>query len=673
MGLSSAGIGSNLDVDGIVSKLMSVERQPLTKLARQEASYQTKLSGFGTLKGALAAFQTAARSLSDISKFQVLKANVGDATVATVSAGASAIPGTYALEVTQLAQAQKLVAGGVASEAAPVGQGVISFDFGTISGGTFDAATGKYAGAAFATSGSGVKTVTIDATNNSLAGMRDAINKAAIGVTATIINDGSGTPYRLALSSSTTGVATSMKISVTDVDPLVPTLSTLMNHDPAGAQALVQKSAAQNAIFKVDGIAVSKPTNSVSDVIGGVTLNLLKAGAASTPVTITRDAGAVTTAVTDFVKAYNEISKNFADATAYNASTKTAAILNGEAAVRSMQGQVRAVLSTPVGGGASVFSRLSEIGVTLQKDGTLAADATKLGNAINNNFSDVAGLFAAVGKSSDSLVSYKGFSPATKPGAYALVVSQLATTGKSSGTAAAGLTIDASNNTLEVLLNGVTASVTLTQKVYTNAAQLAAEVQSKINGASAFSAAGSAVAVTETAGVLSMTSNKFGSASAVAITAGGTGQANLKFVTSGPTVLAGLDVAGTINGLPATGNGQVLTSSAGSDSAGLALTVAGGATGARGTVNYSQGYAYQFEQLANSILGPTGSLVARTDGLSASIKGLTKTQQDLTARLGVIEKRYRAQFSNLDTTISKMNTTSQFLQQQLANLSNLSR
>jgi len=668
MGLSSAGIGSNLDVDGIVTKLMSVERQPLTKLATQEASYQTKLSGFGTLKGALTSFQSSVRNLSNIGKFQGLKVNAGDTTVVTASATAAAVPGSYALQVTQLAQAQKLVATGVASDIAPVGKGVITFDFGTIAGGSYDAVTGKYTGSAFTTAGSGVKTVTIDSTNDSLAGIRDAINKAAIGVTATIVNDGSGTPYRLSLSTGATGAATSMKISVANAGSDTG-LSTLLGHDPAGSQALVQKSTAQNAEFTVDGIAVSKANNTVSDVIGGVTLNLLKTTTTPTAVTIARDTAAVTTAVNDFVKAYNEISKNFVDATAYNASTKQAAILNGEAAVRGMQAQVRAVLTNPVAGGASAFSRLSEIGVAVQKDGSLAVDATKLGNAITNNFNDFAGLFASVGKSNDSLVSYKGFSSATKPGAYALDVSQLATKGSSAGTAGAGLAIDGTNDTLDVLLNGVSATVTLTRKTYSSAAALAAEVQSKINGSTLFSAAGSAVAVTESGGVLSMTSNKYGSASTVAIT-GGTGQANLKFVATGATVLTGLDVAGTVNGMPATGNGQVLTSSSG-DSAGLALTVSGGAIGARGTINYSQGYALQFDTLATSILSTAGSLLARTDGISASIKGLGKTQQALVARLAVIEKRYRAQFTALDMTISKMNTTSSFLTQQLAQFANL--
>jgi flagellar hook-associated protein 2 len=335
-----------------------------------------------------------------------------------------------------------------------------------------------------------------------------------------------------------------------------------------------------------------------------------------------------------------------------------------------MQGQVRSVLSSSVAGGTGAFSRLSDIGVTLQKDGLLGVDSTKLAAAVASNFGDFAGLFAAVGKSSDSLVSYSTFSPATKPGAYDVVVSQLATKGSTSGTGAAGTTIGAGNDTLDVTLNGLTATISLTQKTYASAAELAAEVQSKINGAAAFSTAGQAVAVTESGGTLTITSTKYGSASKVSIT-GGNGQANLNLPTGGVTELLGVDVQGTINGLAAGGNGQLLTSSSG-DSAGLALSIAGGALGARGTVNYSQGYAHQFDKMATAMLATTGPLAARTDGIAASIKGLDKAQADMSARLAVTEKRYRAQFTALDLIISKMNTTSTFLTQQLAQISSIS-
>jgi flagellar hook-associated protein 2 len=134
----------------------------------------------------------------------------------------------------------------------------------------------------------------------------------------------------------------------------------------------------------------------------------------------------------------------------------------------------------------------------------------------------------------------------------------------------------------------------------------------------------------------------------------------------------GLDVAGTINGTGAVGNGQVLTGATGNDAAGLAVTISGGVPGSFGTVNYSQGYAYQFNKIATGLLSATGLLASRTDGIAASIKALTKNEADLTTRLAVTEKRYRAQFTALDLTISKMNTTSSFLTQQLAQISGLS-
>lgn len=674
MGLSSAGIGSNLDVDGIVTKLMSVEQKPLTSLNKKEASFQAKLSGFGTLKGALSQFQTAVRGLSDISKFQGVRATVGDASVATVSGTAAAKPATYSLKVTQLAQAQKLVAAGTASDITPIGNGVLTFDFGTIAG-TPDA-LGKYPAppaTTFASSGSGTKTVTIDASNNSLAGIRDAINSAGVGMTATIVNDGGASPYRLALTSNSTGKASSVKISVADVpDGVLPptALSSLLAHDPAGSQALSETSAARNSEFSIDGIAVSKANNSVSDVIAGVTLNLLKENPlTATAVTVARDTAAVNTAVNTFVKAYNDISQNLRDAAAYNAATGSAAILNGEASVRSMQAQIRGVLTTPIAGGATTLSRLSQVGVTMQKDGLLSVENGKLSAALESNFGDFAGLFAAAGKTTDSLVSYTGTSSSTVPGSYAVKVDTIATKGYTVGSAAAGLDITALNNTLDVKLNGISATITLSVKVYATAAELAAEIQSKINGVAAFSSTGSAASVTETNGVLSITSNTYGATSSVVVT--GVGAADLKLDSTGANVVTGVNVAGTINGAPASGSGQLLTASGGDPSAGLSIMISGGATGARGTVNFSQGYAFQFDKMTTSMLSETGPLSSRTEGIAASIKTLNKNRADITARLATVEKRYRAQFTALDLTISRMNTTSTFLAQQLTQISNL--
>ncbi|HEY8606498.1 MAG TPA: flagellar filament capping protein FliD [Noviherbaspirillum sp.] len=666
MALSPLG-GSNLDINSIVAQLMAVEERPLTRLTEKEASYKARLSAVGNLKSSLSAFQTALRSLSDVSKFQSVKASVADTAVATASASAGAAGGTFTLEVSKLAQAQKLASAGQASAGTPIGTGTITFDFGSINvgSGSFDAATGKYTGASFTSNGNGVKTVTIGSGNASLSGIRDAINAAGIGVTASIVNDGSASPHRLVLTEQSTGKTNSMKISVSGD----AALASLMNHDPAGtpaAQGFTETSTAQNAELKVDGIAVSKPSNTINDVMTGVTLTLNKTNVGSpTNVSVTKDASAINGAVGQFVAAYNVINQALTNASSYNPETKVAAVLNGDATVRSIQTQLRAMLITPIEGGGA-FKTLSQIGVSVQKDGNLAVDNAKLQKAVESNFSDIAALFTATGKATDSLVAYSGSTEKTKAGSYDLNISRIATKGKTTGSAVAALTIGASNDTLEVKLDGVTATIKLAQKTYASADALALEIQSKINGVAEFVSAGSSVSVSQTGGRISILSSRYGSGSNISIT-GGNGSAGLLGAT--PVTSGGEDVAGTLNGVPGVGAGQFLTGAAGSAADGLKLLISGGSATSRGTVSFSKGYAYQFDKLVDTLLAEDGPINAKTDGINASLKSLDKQKQQLNDRLDQIEKRYKAQFSALDTLLSSMGQTSSYLTQQLASLS----
>lgn len=561
---------TNLDVNSIVSQLMTVERQPINKLNVKEAGYQAKLSAYGSIKGALSSFQTSTQSLSSASNFQPLKATPSDATVFSASATSIAVAGTYSLEVTSLAQAQKLVATGQTSSADAIGTGAsttVTFDFGTISGGTFNAGTGKYTGAAFASNGDGTTSITIDSGNNSLQGIRDAINTAQMGVTATIINDGSGTPYRLALSSDSNGVSNSMKITVSGD----ATVSSLLAHDPAGTQNLAQTVTAQNADFKVNGVTVSKTSNTVSDVIQGVTLTLSKVTASPATLTVARDTAAVSSSITSFVKAYNDLAATLKNVSAYDAASQKGAILQGDSTVRSLQSQLRSMLSTPVVGTSGELTTLSDVGVTFQKDGTLKLDQTKLDSVMASNFSDIASLFAAVGKGTDSLVSFSSATSSTKAGNYAVNITQLATRGTAVGSATANTTISsATNDALTLSVNGVSASLVLSAGTYT-ATTLAAELQSKINSVSALSDAGISVAVTQSGGVLTITSSSYGSASIVDIT-GGNGASDL---LGTPTETGGVNVAGSIGAVTATGSGQTLTAASG-DQQGLSITINGG-------------------------------------------------------------------------------------------------
>ncbi len=674
MTISSPGIGSSLDVNSIVSQLMALERAPLDLITKKTAAIQSKISSFGSIKSALSTFQTAMANMTDVSKITALSGASSDASSATISAstGSGAVPANYSLEVTQLAQAQKLATTGQASAQSAIGSGTITFDFGTIAGGKLGT-DGKYGAAAdgsattFTSNGSGQKEVVIGAGDTSLSGIRDAINSANIGVTASIVNDGSATPYRLVLTDTSSGKASSMKISVTG-DGGDPALSNLLSHDPASAtgQALTQTQSAQDALFKIDGIAISKASNTVTDAIDGVTLTLLKP-TTTVPValSLTGDNAAITASITQFVSAYNQITKTLKDVSAYNPTTKVSATLSGDATVRSLQSQLRAIMMTPIAGSANVTSTLSKIGIAFQTDGTLAVDDTKLQAALVTNQAAVTGLFAAVGSASDGRVSFSGTTDKTVPGAYAVTVSQIARQGSYTGSSPTGSTVDASNNTMQVQLNGVTASITLTDGNYTPA-RLAGEIQSKINGAKEFSAVGSSVTVSAASdGTLSIQPARYGASSQVSFFSGGS-----DFFGATPALIAGTDVAGTINGVAATGSGQYLTGASGDAAEGLKLKISGSVTAdeTRGTVNYSQGYAYQLDSMITKLLSTTGALTTKTTGLAASVTAMGKDGDKVSANLVLIEARYRSQFTALDVLMAKMTTTNNFLTQQFASM-----
>lgn len=654
MAVTSATGSSGLDVASIVSQLMTVEQRPLASLATKEASIQAKLSALGSVKGALSSFQGVMARLSNINQLQSLTAASSDSTKLTASAANTAVAGTYAINVTSLAQSQQLLATGQASQTAAIGLGgatTLTFDFGTT------------AGATFTSSGAGTKTVSISAANNSLQGIRDAINAANIGVTAAIINDGSANPYRLTLSSTSPGASNSMKISVAGD----AALTGLLAYDPAGAQNLTQTQVAQNANFTVNGVAISKPSNSVSDVINGVALNLLQTTATPINLSVTNNNSAVSTAAGDFVKAYNDLHTAINSVSAYDPVAKKGAILQGDFTVRTIASQVHGILNTTVAG-AGTLTTFSDIGISFQKDGTVTLDSAKLNTAIANNSADVAALFGAVGKASDSLVSYTSATSATKPGSYAVNVTTLAAQGNTVGNVNlnAASTVIAANTVLNVTVDNIATQVALTAGTYT-AAQLAAMVQSAINGASAFSSVGSSVVATVNAGTGFMTiaSNRYSSTSNVSLAAL-TGTLPSAFMGAAVNT-SGQDVAGTIDGVAATGSGQRLTSASG-NSNGLAIQINGGATGARGTINYSQGYAYQLNQLATSLLATNGLLDSKTSGLNSSITDIGKQRDALNSRLAIIQKNYTKQFSALDAMLSSMNNTQTYLTQQLANL-----
>jgi flagellar hook-associated protein 2 len=212
-------------------------------------------------------------------------------------------------------------------------------------------------------------------------------------------------------------------------------------------------------------------------------------------------------------------------------------------------------------------------------------------------------------------------------------------------------------------VNGTPATIIIPAGTYT-AASLASQVQSLLNGSSALTAAGAKVTVSESGGVLTLTSREYGSTSTISVS----GSAATDLFGPAPVATTGTDVAGTIAGAAGTGAGQRLTAADGSPAAGLVLDVTGGSVGARGTVSFARGYAARLDTLLQSVLGTEGAIASRRNGIDATIKDLDRRREALDRRLAQIEQRYRAQFTALDRLVANLRATSDFLTQQLAQL-----
>ncbi|MGH8786103.1 MAG: flagellar filament capping protein FliD [Cupriavidus necator] len=374
--ISSIGIGSNLDLSSLLDQLQKAEQAPLDAINTQAKSYQTKLSAYSQVQSVLTAYQAAAKRLSDSATFGAVKANVGTPDVMSVTTAANAVPGNYSITVSTLATAQSLVSGNVADQKAAIGGGELVFDFG-------DAlATGGTATSA--------KKVTIPA-GSSLEGMRDAINKAGIGVTASIVNDGSASPYRLVLTSDKTGTQATMRVSSTDA-----ALNNVVAFDPAAAPAankMEQKVPPANATLKINGIDVVSQSNSVVDAAQGVTMNLSKTG--TTSLVVTRDNDAIKASVQAFVTAYNNIQSTVKSLTAFDTDAGTSAALTGDGTLRSIQTRLRSMLGGSMDDGNGGMITLIDVGITFEKDGTMKLDDAKLTKALNNNLGGVTAMFSS--------------------------------------------------------------------------------------------------------------------------------------------------------------------------------------------------------------------------------------------------------------------------------------
>jgi flagellar hook-associated protein 2 len=374
--ISSAGVGSGLDVNGIISQLLAIERRPLAALETQEKQLTTKLSEFGKLQGMVSALRDKAGALNSSTLWGRTTGSSADGAVSITTSSGAAV-GNYAVSVQQLAAGQTISSRRFSdADPAAIGPGTLTIEL------------GSYTGTPTATGfdpkpGASAVTITLGPDDDTLAEVRDKINAAGAGVSATIINDAGGA--RLAIRSTDSGAANGFRITATEtVDDGIATngLSALA-FDARAASPMSFNQRAANALATINGIAVESASNTLSNVADGVTLKLVRTTTAPVEVAVAADSAAVKTAIEDFVKTYNELSAHIRTQTRYDDSTKTAGPMQGDSLVLGIQRQMRTVLAD-ASSAASAFGRLSDIGITQQRDGSLVIDAGKLDNAIAN-------------------------------------------------------------------------------------------------------------------------------------------------------------------------------------------------------------------------------------------------------------------------------------------------
>jgi len=676
-GIMAPGVGSNLDINNIVSQLVNAEKAPAEKrIAKEEALVQARISSLGIVKSATSEFQSAIRSLSNLSTFQSKSVSVANENILSATVTGSAPTGRHSIEVTQLAQEQKLVSRRFNSATSIVGSGTLTFTFGS-----YDEESNAFTPNAT----NSVKEIEIKPGNNTLIGIRDAVNTAKIGVTATIINDGQG--QRLVFSSAM-GKANSMQISVSDSDGVDfddeglsqlaydPTEELTYDPDDGDETRMTQSQAARDAILFIDGVRVSRPGNEISGVIAGVTLNLqnLNPGAPTT-LSLRDNPTAIRDSVQKFVDSFNKLKSILTSVSKYNAEEKKAALLTGDATIRNMSNQLQRIVGQTITGLSGNLRALADIGITTARDGTLQLDSARLDRALSSQIEDFAALFAKTGRSSDSLVRYIGASSQTKPGEYEVYVERVARQGVYQGDWQAlpsTMTISPGSS-FTIRVNGVQSNpITLQAGAYTRE-EFANLLQTAINADSRLQAANRNVTVgfetDEETGEsrFVLTSNRYGSDSTVELLNSSLGALGL----SNRKGIAGQDVAGTIGGLPATGKGTLLTGQG--DAQGLVIEIEGGLeASSRGTVSYSKGYGEQLNEMLNNFLSSNG-LISRKDAeFKQRISSFGEQREKLKLKLENLEKRLRAQFTTLDLVVGKMRATSDSLTQQLQSLPNVS-
>lgn len=642
------GLATGINTTEMVDKLMDIESRPKILKEAEQERLKNQIETWQEINTNLLTVKLAANDLSRLSTWNTQAVRSSDENVLTATAAIGAPQGTYTVQVDQLARNHQ-----IATPASPAGTpadpGYASSDslFGT--------------GELRITAGGTEHTFTLDTTNNTLSGVAQTVNQARIGVTASVVYNGSG--YQLLLASNKTGVENAISVDASGVDT-------------TGTRALdtwttVQEAVdAQVSLGSGEGrITVTSASNTVSTLLQGITLNLKSAAPGSeVTVTVARDAEGLSEKVQAFVDAYNEANANISKQFSYNPDEDVAGILMGDSTLLGVQRALGSMLTRAVGTG-SAYTVLSSVGITTGDDGNLSFDASKFAEAVQDDYDGVMQLFRNSGSSTHTRMSFTYATSKTKEGTYEVDVTAPATRAVLAGTSGPGLTITDQNDELTLAIDtGSLVTVSLAQGTYASAQELADEIRSKLGGATS----ASVTVGVDASGFLTLRSDRYGSASRVEIVggdavtnAGAEGSLGLQVGS-----VSGTDVEGTINGEPATGTGQVLKGDAGNENTdGLQVLVLLDAPGT-GTLTVTKGVFSRFDEYLSDLTDPVlGAVGRREASLNTSLRNLADQISKMEERLAVRRERLMAQFTRMEKAVGELNSQGNYLSNALSGLS----
>ena len=768
MGITSSGLSSGINFEQLIQQVQDSQRRPVEILKTRQAGYQKEISAVLSVSTKLSTLLAVASSVNNPANFNVNTVAVGKTTAGAsllaATANSTATKGTYAVAVKQLAQAGKLTANGFVDQNASAvasTDGIFKFKVGT-------------AGTEYS--------VVVSATTT-LQSLRDAINAKGGSVTASIINDGTGSnPYRLILATNENGASNSITITNNDTtldfankkveaayaftgNSFAGTITSNAGNNYTGSTNktfLIQAvtggapgvaaykysidggltylgyggaayngtagpatsgagitaaatasaidgtgttnegvqidfgatgtlaandrfsvdvfapvlQAGQDAVVVVDGTTYTKSSNIVTDIIQGVTLNLLQADAANGVIlSVSSNASGATEKIKNFVTAYNEFNTFLNEQLNFNANSSQPSALLGDPTLRAIQKKLKDIISGQISGLTTGKANLSQIGITSNsKTGALSVDESALSTAISSDPEGVRRLFLGIGTPSNSVVTFVGLSATTSAGRYGLNITtapQKAILGGSTDVtfqnlASTGLT---NAETLSFSYSGdysTAISTTASFTVSLNAGQRINDIVSTLNSAFATNRVG--LSASNDGGQLKITSKDYGADVRFTVVSDQAGITQTGIGSVGRTA-QGADIAGTINDHSATGHGNVLKSNSRFGEDGLSISTESTSTGLFGTIAVTRGVGDQLVSSLASYTDPTvGILTSKSKGLQGTVDRLKKDIEKFNARVDQEGERFRDQLVRLESLLSKFKSTSSYLSTQLDHL-----